>query len=160
MYKHFAAATLTLTAGIAMFADDGHRGTAAGQIAAYGSSHELAPAPSAAAAQASATPVLVRRDTATPGSFGEETRASLGTGGGGRAVRSPAASHRIAVPGFDQAFIDGLSEEEYRALLETLPSQADQAHLSPAERAAQRAAVEAASARRAGASGPGRDAPG
>lgn len=156
MYKHFAVATVSLTAGIAMFADSGNRGAVADHIEQREEQARL----QQASAQITSPPEITRRDEGVSGSFGEETGIS-----GAPAVApqvnnswgstSP-AGRRENVPGYNQAFIDGLSEVEYRAFLQALPP--EMRSDSP-ERAAQRAAIEAASARRSGRRGPGTDAP-
>ncbi len=166
MYKHFAVSTVALTACIAMFADSDNRAAMAEQVAEHEQQQELR----AASAEITSPPELVRRDIETPGSFGGEGGGSAGSGGGGggggggaRATggtRGGSAAGRIAVPGYDQVFIEGLSEAEYQAFLATLPPEMLGSRNMSAERAAQRAAVEAASARRTGRNGQGSDAPG
>lgn len=158
MYKHFAVATVSLTAGIAMFADSGNR---AAMETHLGEREERALIQQASA-QITTPRELIRRDQGNMGSFGEEagiTGAPTVTPQSGNSGGSAPAGYgrRMAVPGYDQALIDGLSDEEYRALLQVLPPEM---RTSDADRAAKRAAIEAASARRSGRSGSGSDAPG
>jgi hypothetical protein len=171
MYKHFAVSTVALTACIAMFADSDNRTAMAEQIEEHEQQQELR----AASAAITSPPELVRRDIETPGSFGGEgggfggeggSGGVSGGGGGGGTARPSGGSRggigpgRIAVPGYEQSFIDGLSEAEYRAFLATLPPEMRGNRDMTPDRAAQRAAVEAASARRAGQSEAGSDGPG
>lgn len=169
MYKHFAVATVTLTACIAMFADSDNREAMAEEVEEQQQRQEW----QGSSDESDSQPELVRRDIETPGSFGSEEGGSAGSGGGGGGgggvarrpsvgSRAATGSGRISVPGYEQSFIDGLSEAEYRAFLEVLPPEMRRSQdrdMTP-DLAEQRRAVEAASARRAGQSGAGSDGPG
>lgn len=163
MYKHFAVATVSLTAGIAMFADSDNRQAVVEHVEEREQQAELRHA----SAQITGTPQLVRRDTQSGGAFGNENENAsapmfvpISTGGGAAPRRQPPrAARRVTVPGIDQARVDAMSEEEYQQFRASLPPELRGSQLSESEQARQRAAMEAASARRSGHSGRSADAP-
>ncbi|KLI63764.1 hypothetical protein [Aurantiacibacter marinus] len=158
MYKHFAMATISLTAGIAMFADSDNRHAVSNHIEEREQNARL----QQASAEITTPRELIRRDRGTQGTFGDEAGISGSPTVTPRSSNSgsfapPQTGRRSAVAGYEQAFIDGMSEAEYRAFLAALPPQMRGADANDAE---QRAAIEAASARRSGRRGIGADAPG
>ena len=116
LYKHFAVATIILTAAIAMFADDGNRQAMAEHIEERERQEQLREA----SARITGPPRLVRAETAPQGEFGDENiplesrrwRASSQQDQNTDMFES-SASGRISVPGYDQEWIDALSEEDY-----------------------------------------------
>lgn len=155
MYKHFAVATLALTAGIAMFADDGKREAVVDKFEERQRQNELL----AANAEKFGAPRLIRREhESAGGTFGSEAgdmgSPSLVTGGGGGGV-SPAAPQqargRAALAGYDQASVDAMSEAEYSALRQTASEEDDA--LSAEERARARREMMARQRRQAGGRG-------
>ncbi|GGD50117.1 hypothetical protein GRI62_06960 [Erythrobacter arachoides] len=161
MYKHFAVVTLTLTAGIAMFADSDNREAMAQQVEDHQQDAELG----RASAERVGSGELERRDLEGGGAFGNED-AGYGEPGmivrpvgrsGGR--RRPGATTRIAIPGYTPEQIAALSEADYSRLVAALPPQQRFA-TDTAPSAADVTAIERASARRAGGSNMGADAPG
>lgn len=164
MYKHFAIMTVTLTASIAMFADEDKREAAVEQLETRQVAQSEPQAKVVTDSQG-----LVRNDLAQPGSgFGTENR-----GYGGPTVRpasvrgtarpdprrQPTSDGRLSVPGYDQAWIDAMSPEQYRIFLESISEEALDDAVTAEDRRRQQSALEAASARRAGRSGPSADAP-
>jgi len=157
MYKHFAVATVSLTAGIAMFADADNRDA----VATHVEEHEERARLQQASAEITTSPELIRRDQGNRGSFGEEAGISgaptVTTQANNSGYAGPARSAgRISVAGYDQAYIDALSEDDYRIFLEAVPAASQR---SGGDTASQRSAIEAASARRSGRRGPSTDAP-
>ena len=164
MYQHFAAVTVVMTAGIALFADGENREAMATHIEEREREREL----QALSAEITGTRELVRRDDRTRGTWGAETgpngapmdnpqsssaSSRRSSGGGGRT-----RARRATIPGYDRAFIESLSEEEYRALVGSLPAEyRGTAEAGPTPE--QMAALENASRRRAGSRGPSADAP-
>ena len=162
LYKHFAVATLVMTATIAMFADSDKRGAVAAAGDAYMEQAE------ANSEEMAAVTIGDPRPAEAQGSFGSDEGGSYGapmstpkSAGGGRraAVGSTVnTARRISVAGYDQAWIDALSEEQYRHFLEAIDeSQITRGGGSGWENS--QSAIEAASARRAGRQGRGADAP-
>lgn len=158
MYKHFAVVTLVMTASIAMFADDGNRQAVANHIDEREQQQRL----QRASQEMTGPPRLIGADEVrNQGSFGDEggsygAPAMTPAGGGDGGFGSTAAgTSRISVPGYDQAWIDSLSEEEYQSFLASLPPEV-RSQGSEAERAA---AFQRAAARRSGHSGGSADAP-
>ena len=121
LYKHFAVATLVLTAAIAMFADDGNREAMAEHIEEREREAHLR----AASQEITGPPRLVRADTTPRGTFGSENagygaptasapRPSRGSGRSrSQSDLAGSAQGRISVPGYDQEWIDALGEQEY-----------------------------------------------
>ncbi|KLE35656.1 hypothetical protein [Aurantiacibacter luteus] len=161
MYKHFAVVTLTLTAGIAMFADSDNREAMAQQIDEHRDEQHLREF----SAQRFRTRELIRRDLDGGGTFGDEGYgygapdvAAQVNGTGSR--RRAAASRRVAIPGYSAEQVAAMSEEQYQSLVAALPpEQRAEAAASSGPTAAQMDAISRASARRAGAGGGGADAP-
>lgn len=160
MYKHFAVVTLLLTATIAMFADSDNRQA----VAEHVEERQRMEALRAAEAERFGQRELVRRDQGTPGSFGDEgfnygaptdTPHASGAGGGSRRARRG----RPEVPGYSREYVAGLSEDEYEALIASLPD-AERAVAEQAQNQSHVAEMSAASARRSGRRGSGADAPG
>ncbi|MDE1466860.1 hypothetical protein [Aurantiacibacter sp. D1-12] len=126
LYKHFAMATLALTATIAMFADSDQREARAEQAGIE--EEPVTVAEAADKVEAQAPRLIGAEEVRTRGSFGDEgggsygapTVSSWGTGGSADYARAEPAG-RISVRGYDQAWIDAMSETEYRAFLEALP---------------------------------------
>lgn len=154
MYKHFAMATVSLTAGIAMFADSDHRASDTAQSEPQIEQEEARTAHTAPALHTSniveAPPV--------PGSFGDEFIGDYGdptvtprtAGSRGWSFHTPRAGSRPPVTGYDQHEIDLMSEEEYREFLASLPPETVESMVGAEERANQIAALERASAYRSG----------
>lgn len=161
LYKHFAVATLTLTAMIAMFADSGKREAIAGHIEERERQTEL----QIASAEITGQRELILAADKPRGSFGDEGGGfgapTVQTGGSGSTL-APAPSRngrRVTAAGYDPEYIESMSQEEYEAFLKAVPAAARAEAISPEERARRRAQVESASARRAGNRGHSADAP-
>ena len=167
MYKHFAVATVSLTGAIAMFADDGNRQAVVEHVEERQEQERL----QRASAAITDSQGLVRNDLADPvGGFGSEASGDYGSptvnpggAGGGNAAdprrRPEAGGGRRSVAGYDQSWIDALSEEDYRIFLESISDEALSESRTAAQRAQQQSSIEAESARRAGRSGRSADAP-
>ncbi|MGB3165275.1 MAG: hypothetical protein WBA68_00670 [Alteraurantiacibacter sp.] len=162
LYKHFAIATLVMTATIAMFADSDQREAVAEAGNAYMEQAE------ANREQLASISIGGPRPAEAQGSFGSDeggsygapmsTPKSAGSRGGRPGSSTPTNARRVSVAGYDQAWIDALSEEQYRHFLEAIDeSQITRGGGSGWENS--QSAIEAASARRAGRQGRGADAP-
>ena len=164
MYQHFAAVTVVMTAGIALFADGENREAMATHIEERERQQEL----QALSAEITGTRELVRRDERTRGTWGDEggamgapssfPQASSAGSGYRRGTGANAGSRRPAIAGYDREFVDSLSEEEYRAFLQSLPAEYGGSS-GPDRSADQMAAVERASRQRSGNRGASADAP-
>ena len=162
MYKHFAVVTLTLTAGIAMFADSDNREAMARQIDEHQKEQRLREV----SAQRFGTHQIGRRDLDTPGSFGDEATGDYGdptasapvtTRNGARRQRM---AQRAAIPGYTAEQVAAMSDTQYEALLATLlPEEREAAGGGSGPTQAQMNAINRASAQRAGAANGGADAP-
>lgn len=150
LYKHFAAATLVMTAAIAMFADEGQRASAE-QI-----SHE----PSAPLEKSRDVPAygvgrLLRAEPAVKGSFGDEGGAfgapMMTPGGevGGRSsiARRAVSTDRQPLPNMTPEEVAALPQDEYERLRALYVAAGA---IEDVDRSAQISEVEAASARRMG----------
>ena len=165
MYQHFAAATVVLTGAIALFADDENRQAMAQHVEERDREAEI----QRASQEITGPRELIRRDSTRGGSFGTEnfadgapmddpqsSGATTGRGGDG------ARPLRAVPPGYERGFIDSLTDEQYRRLIEALPpEQRGSVPISssrPITRR-ERGAIERASLRRSGGSGQSEDAP-
>ena len=151
LFKHFAMATVALTAAVAMLADGSHR-------EAKGDG-ELTQAVETDATREK--PALLRRDIArsdrasdggdfyadSAGEFGAPMVQSVRTGGTIAPQQAPRAGIRPPVAGYAQTYLDSLSDEEYEALVEGLR---EAGMLDPDQREFQVAALERESASRSG----------
>lgn len=159
MYRHFAVVTVLITAAVAMLADGHNRGAVTRTIEERERETEL----QRISAEKTRPPQLIRSDDHVVGSFDESAESlsrfgkptvRLATGHNDSAVLPGATREiggaRIAIPGYSQGYIDSLSEEEYRALVEQLRAEG---MLSPDERRQRVASLERASRQRSGASG-------
>ncbi|WP_162925342.1 hypothetical protein [Aurantiacibacter odishensis] len=150
LYKHFAAATIVLTAAIAMFADEDQRAageqadleaTAAeaksGDVPAYGESR------------------LARAEPRVEGSFGSEgggfgaPMMSPGGEGGNRSsiAKRAVSTHRQPLPNMTPEEVAALSQKEYERLRALYVAAGA---IEDVDRNAQNSEIEAASARRMG----------
>lgn len=151
MYRRFAVATVLFTACIAMFADGENRGARATNLEVETSE---------AKEKKPSEPSLVRRaprQQQRRSGYAEQGEVATNFGapmikpsGGGNSDRFHTGMQRSAIPGYSQDYLDSLSVEEYRRLLESL---ADQGMLDPHERQQNIRALEAASRRRSGNAG-------
>ncbi len=154
LYKHFAVVTLVMTAAIAMFADSDHRHVQA--------QTEVLTVREAAQVAQNELPRLIGADEIrTLGSFGSEGGsygAPTVSAAGNSSYPRPASAvpaGRVSVKGYDQAWIDAMSEEEYAAFLEAIPTEMRDGE-TEAER---RASFQRAAERRSGHRGTNGDEP-
>lgn len=153
MYKHFAVVTLCLTASIAMFADSDNRNAMAQHIDERQQDAEFR---RASAEQFGAPRLVERPPEPVQGSFGDEgggygapTTTVSGSSSIGNYEPRTVRSGRPLIPGYDQAYLDSLSEAEYDELLQTLPEET-RASANAENRAQQIADLQRDSARRSG----------
>lgn len=157
LYKHFAAVTVVLTAGIAMFADEDQRAMAEAaqprMVAQTGRSNSV---------RAIAEAQLIRAGGQVQGTFGSEGGDDFGQpmlvadGGGNRSsiARRAVSTSRQPLPNMTPEEVAALSEEEYERLRALY---AAAGAIEDVDRSAQMSEVEAASARRSGHFGSGAD---
>ena len=150
MYRHFAVITLALTAGIALFAD----GESRAEIAQRAQDKQRETELRRESYERFGAPKLKLAERPKPvGRFGDD--ASVDRSFGAPMRRPAPAAGSLAdetpsqIPGFSQAYLDSLSEEERRRLLAGLE---ENGMLSDAQRQAQSASLLAASAARSGVS--------
>ncbi|APE28596.1 hypothetical protein [Aurantiacibacter gangjinensis] len=151
MYKHFAAATITLTLAIALFTDDKRNGAAANQVTAE---RPDAPQTQRAAVIQTSGLTLARRENGVVGSFGSDEGGDYGapmeTNGSSfssAALRRPSRANRQALPNMSPEEIAALSDEEYERLRRLY---AEAGAIEDVDRSAQMSAAEHASAQRMG----------
>lgn len=142
-------ATVALTAAVGMLADSSHREA------------ETNTDDTPEAVPTSDKPTLVRRDSGrsayedssgdyfgdSGGTFGAPMMRPVQSGGSIALQRVPHGGFHHPVAGYSQDYLESLSDEEYEALVEGLR---EAGMLDPARRATQLAALERASAARAG----------
>lgn len=120
MYRHFAVATVTLTACVAMFADGERREAISDHIEHKEREAELQRQSEAMFGQRE----LVRSKAAEDdGEFGSESSdfAMPSDDLGGRITRlPPRRERRPEIPGYSRTYVDSLTEEQYRALLASI----------------------------------------
>ena len=159
LYKHFAMVTLTLTAAIAMFADSDQREARAEQADVERDPVTVEEAADTVVREA---PRLIgAEEVRNAGSFGDEgggygSPSAPSGGRGGYAPARSAPERRISVRGYEQDWIDAMSEAEYRAFVEALPEEMRNTE-SEAEQAA---AFERAARQRSGHRNSNGDSPG
>ena len=151
LFKHFAMATVALTAAVAMLADGSHRDAKA--------DGELTQAAEADAARE--RPALLRRDidranrASDGGDFYGDSASAFGapmvepvrSGGTIEPRQASRGGIRPPVAGYAQDYLDSLSDKEYDALVEGLR---EAGMLDPDQRELQVAALERESASRSG----------
>ncbi|OYX65052.1 MAG: hypothetical protein B7Y88_10275 [Sphingomonadales bacterium 32-64-17] len=151
LFKHFAMATVALTAAVAMLADGSHR-------EAKGDG-ELTQASESSAAREK--PALLRRDigrsdrASDGGDFYADSASAFGapmvqpvrSGGTIAPQQASRGGIRPPVAGYSQTYLDSLSDEEYEALVEGLR---EAGMLDPDQRDFQVAALERESESRSG----------
>jgi hypothetical protein len=151
MYRHFAVVTLLLTLSVAFFADGENREAVAAQASEKRQATKLRResyarfgAPKLGAQQAATTGRFSEDDGAADVAFGTPTAAMpLGTAPSSASM----SDDPLLRAGYPRAYLDKLSPEERRKLLEGLRASG---MLSDDARRAQGAALSAASARRSG----------
>ena len=151
LFKHFAMATVALTAVVAMLADGSHREAKADEEIAEASDPDTA----------TLRPALLRRDTGrsdrandggdfyadAPGGFGEPMVRPVRSGGTIAPQQATRGGIRPPVAGYAQDYLDSLTDEEYEALVEGLR---EAGMLDSSQREVQVAALERESASRSG----------
>lgn len=158
-YRHFAIITVVVTGLLALFASGENREVVADRIEQQEREAHLR----AVSAERTGRPRIGRRDATGQGRFDGGDRQEFGrpmddlSAGNSSTMEnftSPGAARRgqtTQIPGYSQAYLDSLSEEEYRRLLQNLRAAG---MLSPEERAQTLANLEAGSRQRSGAATP------
>ncbi|WP_137679137.1 hypothetical protein [Aurantiacibacter suaedae] len=151
VFRHFALATVGLTAVVAMLADGSHH-----EAQALADREELPEADTA-----KPQPKLVRRDNGggardnnssdffadSSGTFGAPMMRPARSGGTVANAKGAGGGSRSSLAGYTQAYLDSLNDEEYEALVEGLQ---ETGMLDPAQRELQVTALERQSAARSG----------
>lgn len=155
VFKHFAIVTVVITALTALFADGENREVVEKQIAAQIEEQERREARNAepTLARAPSQPSVHEgfSDSVAMG-FGEPMVRQRGSENKtGYIPGSKTPKGREAIPGYSQDYLDGLSEEEYEALLSGLR---EAGMLDPKTREQQIAALQRASIARSGTATP------
>ena len=153
MYKHFAAATVTLTLAIALFADDSHQ-TVREQRETVRQTPQSTPQAAVVRTGSNDEPVLLRRESGGGGSFSSDEGGGYGapmmsTGSSiSSAARRPVSNrHRQALPNMSAGEVAALSEEEYERLRRLY---VEAGAIEDEDRSAQMSTAEHASAQRMG----------
>lgn len=129
MYRHFAVITIVLTLGLALFADGENRELMAEELA----ERERQAALERASAEKFGKPKLIKSAQVQQGQFGYSKDEFLGEYGSAMDKTNTSSrkssimpgqrtlpNGRVAIPGYPDAYIASLDEEEYEQLLNSL----------------------------------------